>query len=81
MTAKSPKQVYADFNNCDGEGRARLITMGSLSDLRQLDPLEEGEPLYLYDNELHVFGKAEFSEVENIWTGRFNWDDLAQDAP
>ena len=72
MTTKPPKRVYADFNNCDGEGRVRLITLGSRQDLERLEPLKEGELLNLYDTELRVLGKAEFSEVEKIWTARFD---------
>jgi hypothetical protein len=76
MTTKSPKKVYADFNNCDGECRVRLITMGSRRDLEHLGPLEEGDMLDLYDTELRVLGKAEFSELEKIWTARFDPEEL-----
>ena len=72
MTIKACKRIYADFNNCDEPGRVRLNTIGSLRDLDHVGPLKEGEMLELYDTELRVVGKAEFSRVDNIWTAQFD---------
>jgi hypothetical protein len=74
--------IYADFNNCDQQGRVRLNTVGSLRDLASTRVrLEDGVPLHITDNELEVNGTAEFSKEENIWTARFNWDELLEIAP
>ena len=81
MTTKQPKKIYADFNNCDGEGRVRLNTLGSRESIDQLGPLEEGEQLYLSDNELCVLGRAEYSPSEGIWTATFDWEELDAIVP
>ena len=69
--------IYADFNNCDPQGRVRLNTVGSLRNLASTGVrLEDGMPLHVTDNELGVNGTAEFSKEENIWTARFDWNQL-----
>ena len=71
--------IYADFNNCDVRGRVRLNIAGSQRDLASTGVrLADGVALHLTDNELQVIGTAEFSEEENIWTARFNWDELRE---
>jgi hypothetical protein len=71
--------IYADFNNCDVQGRVRLNIAGSQRDLGSTGVrLDDGVVLHLTDNELEVIGTAEFSEEENIWTARFSWDELRE---
>ncbi len=69
--------IYADFNNCDPQGRVRLNTVGSLRDLASTGVrLEDGVPLHITDNELGANGTVEFSKEENIWTAHFDWTQL-----
>jgi hypothetical protein len=75
---KEPIKLYADFQNADRMGRIRLITAGTLHDLKTMDvKLEQGQTLWLDDDEGHcIVGIAEFSKEENIWVAKINGEDL-----
>lgn len=49
-------RIYADFNNCNEDGRIRLSTVGSLEDIKQYENvLAEGMMVILYTpDELEV---------------------------
>lgn len=61
-------RIYADFNDCDEEGRVRLNTVGSLRDIKQHENiLEEGMKVLLFmKDEFEVYGTLAFEE---IWLG------------
>ena len=70
-------KLSVDFNNCDTEGRVRLITKGTIDDIERMNiKLETGLKVLLDDDELSVEGVIEFSEKENIWVAKFDWDKL-----
>ena len=58
--------------------RVRLTTVGTLKDLDRIGIiLESGLEIILDDNdELVTPGVVEFSEEENIWVAKINWDNL-----
>ena len=71
--ARPIPRIYADFNNCDKEGRVRLNCIGSRDDLERLGiPLEEGMELVVSDSELEVEATATFVVEESIWAAEFN---------
>ena len=52
------KKIYADFNNCDEDGRVRLNCVGSKSDIEIFkETLRSGMTVILYDDELQVEAK------------------------
>jgi len=71
-----PKKIFADFNNADTKGRVRLTTAGTLADLKTFGlKLEAGLELMLDDREgLSTAGIVEFSEEENIWVAKIDWE-------
>jgi len=70
----STPRIYADFNNADSKGRLRLITEGSLSDIkRQNLKMEEGMLVVVYDDELSASAEVTFSEEEKIWVAKIDW--------
>jgi hypothetical protein len=75
---KPPIKIYADFNNTDTLHRVRLITIGTLNDLEKKGiTLESGLEILLDDDEgLVTSGVVQFSEEENIWVAKINWDNL-----
>jgi hypothetical protein len=75
---KSPIKIFADFNNTDRMHRVRLTTVGTLEDLRRMGiTLESGLQIILDDSEeLVASGVVEFSEEENIWVAKINWDEI-----
>jgi hypothetical protein len=75
---KAPIKIFADFNNTDRKHRVRLTTVGTLEDLERMNiKLEPGLELILDDNdELVTHGIVEFSEEENIWVAKINWDEF-----
>jgi hypothetical protein len=75
---KSPIKVFADFNNADSKGRIRLTTAGTLNDLKRMNiKLESGIEILLDDDEgLVASGIVLFSDEENIWVAKINWDEL-----
>lgn len=72
------KRIFVDFNNADAEGRVRLNINGALADIEiQHIELRNGLQLVLDDNEsFKIIGIVEFSETENIWVAKINWNDL-----
>ncbi len=73
-----PIKISVDFNNCDVEGRVRLNTNGAFDDIEKFKiNLEPGLKVLLDDNEgLEIDGIVEFSDQENIWVAKFDWDKL-----
>jgi len=70
----SAPRIYADFNNADSKGRLRLITEGSLSDIKSLNlKMEEGLLIVVYDDELSTSAEVSFSEEEKIWVAKVDW--------
>ena len=75
---KLPIKLSVDFNNCDSMGRVRLNTNGTFQDIERFKiKLEKGLEVLLDDNEgLEINGVVEFSEKENIWVAKLDWDKL-----
>ena len=69
------QKIFADFKNCDPQGRVRLNTQGTLDDLKRLNiNLISGLELLLDDEEeLSAIGIVQFSGDENIWVASFRW--------
>ena len=77
-------RIYADFHNADAEGRLRLNCAGTAKDLaRQQVVLRPGVLLTLYSDDvdeegnsddLEVSGVVEYSEAEQCWVARVDWD-------
>jgi hypothetical protein len=66
-------RIYADFNNCDREGRVRLNCIGSRADLDRLGiSLHEGMDLIVSDSELEVEAVAHFVAEASIWAAEFD---------
>jgi hypothetical protein len=75
----SAPRIYADFNNADSKGRLRLITEGSLSDIKRLNlKMEEGMPVVVYDDELSTSAEVIFSEEEKIWVAKIDWAQIGR---
>jgi hypothetical protein len=69
-------KIFADFNNADTEGRIRLNTNGSLRDIANIQ-LYNGLEVILNDaDELEATGIIEFSQTENIWVAKIDWDNI-----
>jgi hypothetical protein len=50
-------RVYADFNNCDAQGRIRLNAAGSIDDMKSQDiRLSDGMVLTIYCDDLEATG-------------------------
>jgi hypothetical protein len=74
-------RIYADFQNCDEQGRLRLNCAGTTEDLARLGiSLAEGAVLTLYCEELEVQGRVVFSEEENIWVAAIDWSAIHTDS-
>jgi hypothetical protein len=65
-------RIYADFNNCDEQGRVRLNTVGSLRDIDVLQrDMAPGLRVIVYTpDELEVEADLEF---DVIWLGTPDW--------
>ena len=70
------KKIFADFNNTDIKGRVRLTTVGTLNDIREQNiELKEGLEVLIDDDDgLTTHGIVEFSEEENIWVAKIDWE-------
>lgn len=71
-------KIFADFNNADEKGRLRLNTNGSIDSIQknQVD-MKQGLNVLLDDNDsLQAVGNLEFSDEENIWVARIDWDSI-----
>ena len=76
--------VYADFHNADAQGRVRLNSIGTVSDLsRQQVQLREQLQLELYSDDadeqgrelrLSVPGTVTYSEEEQCWMAIIDWE-------
>ncbi len=69
-------RIRVDFNNADENGRYRLNTIGTFSDLKDLSiTLEEGLILTIYqdDDDFEVSARVEFSKKEQIWVADPDW--------
>ena len=69
--------VYADFHNCNVDGRVRLNTFGTQRDLAALDiNLFVGLKIRLFDGEeLSADGVVRWSD-EDGWVAEINWEIL-----
>jgi hypothetical protein len=70
--------LFADFHNADTQGRIRLNTVGTFEDIEKLKiQLEPGLKVLIDNDEgLQVLGTVEFSNEENIWVAKIDWDNL-----
>ena len=70
--------IEVDFNNCDGEGRVRLNTIGAIQSLNKSKvPLRNGLELELTSGDFFpTKGIVEYSDSEHIWVARFDLNDL-----
>ncbi|MCZ6681058.1 MAG: hypothetical protein O7E52_27880 [Candidatus Poribacteria bacterium] len=69
--------IYADFNNCEENGKVRLNTNGSLSDLSEVnDKIHPDMSVWLYDEEFEVEAKLEYNQKWKIWLGAPNWSTI-----
>ena len=70
-------RIYADFNNCEENGKVRLNTNGSLGDLfRVKKQIHAGMPVWLYDEEFEVESKLEYDKKWKIWMGDPHWSTI-----
>ena len=71
-------RINVDFNNCDGEGRVRLNTVGAIQSLNESQiTLRNGLEVELTSGDFYpLMGIAEYSDSEHIWVARFDLDDL-----
>jgi len=70
-------KIFADFQNADEQGRIRLITNGSIEDIKKQGiQLKPGMKALVYCEDLSTIGVVEFSEEEKIWVAVINWDDI-----
>jgi hypothetical protein len=66
--------VYADFNNCDAQGRIRLNTAGSIDDMEtQNIRLSDGMILAIYSEDLEATGVAR-ELAEGGWGVELDWE-------
>lgn len=72
-------RVFADFHNADEYGRLRLNCVGTIEDLnRQNIQLQENTQLILYSEELEVDATVQYSEQENIWVAKIDWEQIRE---
>ncbi len=71
-------KIFVDFNNADSNGRIRLNTNGTLSDIEKykIELLEGREILIFDDDEFEAIGVLKFSPEENIWLAELDWENL-----
>jgi hypothetical protein len=68
-------RVFADFHNADAQGRLRLNCIGTVEDLaRQQIPLQDGQLLTLYSEDLEAEGQVRYSPEEKVWVALIDWD-------
>ena len=74
--------IYADFHNADSQGRLRLNSTGTISDLSRFGiVLQEGLNLTLFDDELSVEGRVAYSTEEHVWVAEIDWDAIHRVSP
>ena len=70
-------RIYADFNNCEEDGKVRLNTNGSLNDLcKAKTRIRTGMWVWLYDEDFEVESKLEYHQKWQIWLGEPNWSTI-----
>jgi hypothetical protein len=73
--------VRVDFQTADSDGRVRLNTVGSLTDIeRQRMKLQPGLRLLLVDAELSAAGQVAWSEDEQLWVAEVDWSEIIPPA-
>jgi hypothetical protein len=66
-------RVYADFNNCDAEGRVRLNTTGSLEDLQNMELAPfDGMIVTIYCDDLEATGVVR-TLTDGCWGVEIDW--------
>ncbi len=69
--------IYVDFMNADPQGRVRMNCTGTFEDLdRMALSLRDGMRLLVHDDELEADGEVSFSQNEQIWVARIDWNAL-----
>jgi hypothetical protein len=79
-------EIYADFNNLDDDGRIRLTTVGSITDIARLGiQLRDGLELVLATDDADDAGNRDdvladavirYNEVDKCWVAQVNWDEV-----
>jgi hypothetical protein len=70
-------RIYADFNNCEEDGKVRLNSRGSLDDLSQVkNKIRSSMLVWIYDEELEVETELQYSQKWKIWLGEPNWSTI-----
>jgi hypothetical protein len=70
-------RIYADINNCEENGKVRLNTHGSLSNLfKREKKIHTGMLVWLHDEEFEVESKLEYDQKWKIWLGEPNWSTI-----
>jgi hypothetical protein len=66
MKSVNNEPIFADFGNSDPDGAVRLITDGTLDDLKRLNiSLSEGMHLWLTDYDVEVTGNTTYRN--GVW--------------
>jgi hypothetical protein len=72
-------KIFADFHNADEQGRIRLNSVGTISDLsRQSIKLQDGQLLTLYSEDLEADGEVQYSEEESLWVAVIDWNQIRE---
>ncbi len=67
------KEVYADFNDIAADGTLPLTCAGSVASIANLlEPLTDGEVVWLSDGELRVKGRVHRRQ-DGTWESRSDW--------
>ena len=77
-------RIYADFQNADSQRRVRLNCVGTTKDLARehvvlrpgvfLTPYSDDADLQGNSDDLEVKGVVEYSEAEQCWVARVDWN-------
>jgi hypothetical protein len=83
MNPMNSQPIFADFGNSDKDGAVRLVTDGTLADLKRLEySLAEGERIWLTDHDVQTFGTVTFRK--GIWVAipdSNGFSQVPEDAP
>jgi hypothetical protein len=61
MIPMNSQPIFADFGNSDEDGAVRLVTDGTLADLKRLEfSLAEGQRIWLTDHDVEMTGTVTF---------------------
>lgn len=79
-------EIYADFNNLDDEGRIRLTTLGSVTDIARLGiQLRDGLELTLATDDADDAGNRDdlmadavvrYNRKDKCWVAEIDWDEV-----